>query len=75
MGMNKGHRIVGGEDTAPGEINWQISFQSTSFGAFHFCGGSVYNEVICRFSTVPFWLKFCTVQNIKYFNLRIYRRS
>ena len=44
-GLARNSRIVGGEDSAPGEINWQISFQSTSFGAFHFCGGSVYTNV------------------------------
>merc|ERR1712055_1264948 len=44
------NRIVGGQDVAPGELPYQISFQDTSFGInFHFCGASIYSQdtIIC----------------------------
>ncbi|XP_047737891.1 trypsin-1-like [Hyalella azteca] len=49
--FRRGHlRIVGGTETTPGEIPFQVSFQDTSFGNnFHFCGASVYtpDTMIC----------------------------
>merc|ERR1711915_15484 len=39
------NRIVGGDEVAPGELPYQLSFQDISFGSpFHFCGASIYNE-------------------------------
>merc|ERR1711942_452623 len=41
-GLNK---IVGGDDAAPGELPYQLSFQELIFGFhWHFCGASIYNE-------------------------------
>jgi len=41
-GLNK---IVGGDEAAPGELPYQLSFQDISFGSpWHFCGASIYNE-------------------------------
>ncbi|XP_047737890.1 transmembrane protease serine 9 [Hyalella azteca] len=37
-------RIIGGEDAAPGDIPYIVSFQDISFGYnFHFCGGTIYS--------------------------------
>ncbi|MBM0273869.1 serine protease [Streptococcus suis] len=39
------NRIVGGEDTVHGEIQYQLSLQDTSYqDPWHFCGGTLYNE-------------------------------
>merc|ERR1711872_1000407 len=39
------NRIVGGDEAAPGELPYQLSFQDISFGSpWHFCGASIYNE-------------------------------
>ncbi|KAK8402397.1 hypothetical protein O3P69_000666 [Scylla paramamosain] len=39
------NRIVGGEDTHHGEIQYQLSLQDTSYSEpWHFCGGTLYNE-------------------------------
>jgi len=41
-GLNK---IVGGDEAAPGELPYQLTFQDISFGSpWHFCGASIYNE-------------------------------
>lgn len=38
-------RIVGGNETAPGELPYQISLQDISFGfPYHFCGGAIVSE-------------------------------
>jgi len=40
----RGHRIVGGTDSAKGEFPYQLSFQTFSFDhSFHFCGASIYD--------------------------------
>ncbi|KAL7644219.1 UNVERIFIED_CONTAM: hypothetical protein RMT77_005045 [Armadillidium vulgare] len=38
--------IVGGQDAAPGEFPYQLSFQELTIldNYFHFCGASIYNE-------------------------------
>merc|ERR1719247_17460 len=41
-GLNK---IVGGDDVAPGELPYQLSFRELIFGLhWHFCGASIYTE-------------------------------
>lgn len=39
-----GGKIVGGSDADPGQFPYQISFQNKGSN-FHFCGGSVLDEV------------------------------
>ena len=43
-------RIVGGVETLPGELKFQVSLQYRGFGGWsHMCGGSIFDEnwVVC----------------------------
>uniref|UniRef100_A0A2S2Q3B9 Coagulation factor IX n=1 Tax=Sipha flava TaxID=143950 RepID=A0A2S2Q3B9_9HEMI len=45
LSKSESSRIVGGENSSPGEFPWQISLQLiTGWTARHICGGSVINE-------------------------------